>query len=453
MASFVTPELTAFFGSRAASDADDEELLGQFFPASQRGDTSALVGCTLQIKRNDPELTTATVQIFSFQRSRALQAKALRRIGIILRANTKLEKLSLIGNGSQRPHEMWLCIGLAQNQCLRELSMLDIRLEGDKLNVLAPFIAENPRLQKLTLRRCFLVSGGMRVLSDCLQHRSLDTIEELRVNENLLGDEDLEMLVGALKGNARQLKRLNVSANAITGTCTESLATLLRDEDSNLEELDVSTNGIRVDHALSLLNATAGNKKLRTLNLRRCGWITEDHWTTLLRRALQIVCDNTSIATVQNSNHILASLSLPYNSQRLDLLEDLLAPDPFNDRGDEEGQHHSLFRRTLGEEGAVLLRYAFGMNNITRGTVKFKTKFKCLMLHMRGDINLADTTIPDAKMPRIIEWCGQNAPNPKIHMGSIYSILRRRPGSLIPGGDLRPTGGEQTEGEPTGGVV
>ena len=191
---------------------------------------------------------------------------------------------------------------------------------------------------------------------------------------------------------------------------------LLESQVSNLEELNFSNNSIDSEDASNLINALVNNTKLKTLNLKNNGWITNEGWASILRCLLQLVCDTSSISNIMNSNHTLSSLAEPYDSSRVELMEALLSP-LLNDI--EAGPRQSFFNRSLGVNRANLLRASLGLN-FGAGSYLLKARYKILMLHIRGDLNLGDASIGIGIMPRAIESIGHN-------WNAIYRILRTRP--------------------------
>ena len=310
-----------------------------------------------------------------------------------------------------------------------------------KLAILAPFLSGNPSLVKLAIRNCFLDSADVDFLSDQLMRRSsTDTLTELDLSGNCIGNSDLDKLTEALKRNTK-VTRLNLAANAIGGAGVASLVTLLESGNGNgaddtcncnLEELILSTNAIRYDHALTLIRALKGNKKLTTLDLKNNGWITCESWARLLQQVLRLVCDGSSIARVMESNHTLSSLAGPYESYALGgLREDLPSPTP-DDLGSPVGSRRPLFfNQSLGANKAFRLRSAFALNHIygIRRDL-FNARCKILMIHIQEEVNLGDTSIPVGLMPGIMSsiWMIWEDTIPSnIILGAFHRILLANP--------------------------
>ena len=426
----------SFFGT---SNEADLQLFSQFFPVSLEGriapDTE--LDQIFRIKFNDHQHPTASLQVCR------LDNVALKRLGVLLRSNTSLERISLAGNQRQVLAHLWLCVGLQPNTHIKDLSFDFIPIGGTptKLAILAPFLHGNPSLAKLAIRNCFLESADINFLSDQLMRRSkTDSLTELDFSGNCIGNGNLDKLTLALKRNT-SVTRLNLAANAIGGAGVASLATLLEGSDdndgdyshnSNLEELILSTNAIQYEHALTLIRALGNNKKLKTLNLKNNGWITRESWAKLLNSVLRLVCDGSSIARVMESNHTLSSLAGPYESYALGgLREDLPSPTP-DDLGSPVGSSRPLFfNQSLGANKAFRLRSAFALNHIygIRRDL-FNARCKILMIHIQEEVNLGDTSIPVGLMPGIMSsiWMIWEDTIPSnIILGAFHRILLANP--------------------------
>jgi hypothetical protein len=162
--------------------------------------------------------------------------------------------------------------------------MCDIMLGGraTQLNVLGEFIAENPSLTKLRLYGCHLGTDDITLLSDNLIRRTTNTLKELDLSGNRIGNDDLGNLVSALT-TIGSVKCLDLSRNDLREKALGSLKMLLESKDSTIEELDLSNNSISAEGASSLIKSLKGNNKLRRMNLEDN--FSEEGWTC----ALQIV--------------------------------------------------------------------------------------------------------------------------------------------------------------------
>ena len=367
-----------------------------------------------------------------------------------MRNNSSLESLSLLGNQVGSACDIWLFVGLQPNQHIRELSMEYIRLGNNcKLHLLGPFLTDNPSLQKLSLRDCFIGPAEVDILADQLLARSADTLQELDLSCNDIGpDADLQQLVLALK-RSRSLKRLNLANTHIGSPGASSLAELLLGNGGcnseglyldpweietsclSLQELNVSGNNFRAGDCLSLAGALADNNrntKLKTLNLKSNGWLTVDNWSGVLRRVLHLVCDRSDVQAVVNSNHKLSSLADPYDPDDVELGEELTMFTPWQ-------PVTPIFNTALGVEDANLLRASFELNN-GPGSDMVKARKKILMLHIRGHLNLGDTPLDMGIVPTLVglfgeDWCRSRFPQSLI-LDATFRVIRSMTHSYAP---------------------
>ena len=139
------------------------------------------------------------------------------------------------------------------------------------------------------------------VLADLL--RDLNRLHTLDISCNCIDDSTLEALIPSLG----KLRRLDLSLNGSLGLLTtkafESLATLLEDDASSLEELSLEQINIRDDRVHIFARAISNNRKLRVLNLRRNN-ISESGWMTFFSS----LCDTSTVNNTYLSNHILEQL-------------------------------------------------------------------------------------------------------------------------------------------------
>ena len=98
--------------------------------------------------------------------------------------------------------------------------------------------------------------------------RLTNTLQELDLGGNHLEDNDLDMLVVAIK-KTEGVKRIPVGGYDIRGGAVVSLAMLLESNESIVEELDLSNNSIGVQNAQILINSLESNSKLNVVKSDR----------------------------------------------------------------------------------------------------------------------------------------------------------------------------------------
>ena len=77
------------------------------------------------------------------------------------------------------------------------------------------------------------------------------------------------------------------------------------------------------------MNALAANNKLKMLNLEKNGQSSGKDWAFIFQRALQLVCERSSISSTIHLSHSLSSLAGPYGPSHLELVEGLPQLTPY----------------------------------------------------------------------------------------------------------------------------
>ena len=102
---------------------------------------------------------------------------------------------------------------------------------------------------------CLLITTGARCIGELLQVN--DTLEELWMGFNNIGDDGITAIAGAL-GKSR-IRELSVYECGITVTGAKALATGLSVNQS-IKELDIGNNPITVEGARLILQSTVNNR-------------------------------------------------------------------------------------------------------------------------------------------------------------------------------------------------
>ncbi|PNJ84671.1 RNH1 isoform 15, partial [Pongo abelii] len=131
---------------------------------------------------------------------------------------------------------------LRVNPALAELNLRSNELGDAGVHcVLQGLQSPSCKIQKLSLQNCCLTGAGCGVLSSTL--RSLPTLQELHLSDNLLGDVGLQLLCEGLLDPQCRLEKLQLEYCNLSAASCEPLASVLRAK-PDFKELTVSNNDI-----------------------------------------------------------------------------------------------------------------------------------------------------------------------------------------------------------------
>ena len=307
------------------------------------------------------------------------------------------------------------------------------------MHLMGSFLAENNCLKKLSLNRCGLIHENINGLGNKLSHRSSNTLEELDLGGNFIGDNHLDELVAALiKMNS--VKRLNLSHNYIARKAVMSLKRLL-ESNSSIMELDISANhgrwtSVDAEASVYLIRSLKFNNTLKHLNFGRkvVGTTDNEWWSGVLPRVLQLICDTSSINNALNSNHTLSSIG-PNRFQDPEEMRQMHEVSVYDDDNYEDTSNSldELYDRCLGDDLAQLLHSSYCANYGERSDVA-KAQQKIVRGHTRGEYNIGEASIDVAALPQVLSlfWNDLDAffrivnarPDLCAQSSSISSLLR-----------------------------
>ena len=385
------------------TDEEDRILLHSFHPSK--------VDRILEVKHNvatDLELRSII----------NLDEQAWNCLGCILGTSTSVTKLFI---SLCDLNVTCLCAGLQYNQNIMDFRFYGIDLEdAEKMKSLAPFLSNNPSLEDITIFDCNIGQGGINILANALMNRTADTLKRLDLFGNNLGDCNLDRLITSLS-TCTKLRSLSLSSNGIGRRVCVSLAQLLKSRGSSLKYLNLCGNHID-DEGIEILSVSLfNNTNLRELFLAsRNSRITGSGWRSLLK----LICNTLSLTTVKKSNHTLNCLGICGDTIRNSVIS------------------------ALGVDDANLLFASLELNNEwswRANRLSLITRQKILWGHAKGDINIADSDIPDGAMPVILSWFGDDSNEKTAHLikyhdpplpeevvmtkrlDSLYRIIRDKP--------------------------
>jgi len=226
------------------------------------------------------------------------------------------------------------------------------------------------------------------------------TLENLDLSTNYFTDENIAALANALVNN-RSLREINLSLiNGESEAGWSAFSPVLRNPESALEIIDLSKNSINDELVYSFSNALASNTKLKEFNVRGTFSITSNGFAAFTH----LLCNNTSILTTYQSNHILEEVWKK-------------SADDDDDDDDVNGEDDQL-KITLPEDLMNLLQ----LNK--ENSVNEAARLKIINTHFSGsEINMQpfmDMTL--SVRPYAIAWMGRD--------DNLYRFLRAMPSLL-----------------------
>ena len=190
-----------------------------------------------------------------------------------------LLKLELSGNKIGREG----CISLGKNflqnpMCkLQKLDLSNSDIDEECFSILANGLVKNRKLRSLKLSSILCINNGLRAFSVCLQSPAL-ALTKLDLGHSNIEDKGAATL-GRYLGNNSSLKILNLCANKLISEMGwQAFSTCLWNPNSALEELNLCDSSIDNEGIATLGDALGNNKKLKTLFLGSNGAIGAPGW-------------------------------------------------------------------------------------------------------------------------------------------------------------------------------
>ena len=212
---------------------------------------------------------TSVEQLMSSRSLKSLSLKRLRLVLVLqeslvaLEDNTTLERLSLEQNGMNYEGGMALAYLLGTNRTLREIRVGFNQIPDDCGSAIITAVAHNPTLKVLDLSSNELdVYTCRRVAHMLVANES--ALEDLNLSLNGLRDEGVSMIAGGL-GENTTLRSLSLARNQIS-TASWVLAASLH-TNQTLQRLNLADNRIQNEGCKSLAAALKINHCLTSLNL------------------------------------------------------------------------------------------------------------------------------------------------------------------------------------------
>ena len=230
-------------------------------------------------------------------------------------------------------------IGQNTNLTMLDIALVQYVDEAFDVTTISEFfegIRRNTSIHKLRLTSCNIVTGVIHEILRVYQENNnlthLDIVNEAvaslqngadQVIANMLArctnlkridlgycnitDEQLLPMVQAARGH-NSLEELRLDENQIGNAGCDALATLLKQPNCNLRRLELSGNIIGNEGATALANGLTNNTKLRVL------YLDNNLIDPSVEGAfLKLLCNNSSINKIYSSNHTLQHLSLSFD--------------------------------------------------------------------------------------------------------------------------------------------
>ena len=202
--------------------------------------------------------------------------------------------------------------GMSYNRSIDELSILGMRLTGDLISSLEPFIINSRGLTEVTMESAYssIDHTGYHHLASAFSKCMNKCLREITLTENEIDDEDLVHIIEAI-GTHPQLKELLMSGNDAGQKTCNALRNILLQPTTALRCLEVGWLG--EDELLcTLVSGLVGNCRLKTLSLHGLRHISDKGWNAISR----LLCDTSSINNTYMSNHTLSRLEKNYEATK-----------------------------------------------------------------------------------------------------------------------------------------
>jgi len=219
-----------------------------------------------------------------------------------LRGNTKLVKLSLSGNMEMSDYESIVRLFQDPSCNLISLDLNNMRFNNET-STIANGLRSNTKLEHLGLSGSRIEISGCESIAALLQDPSC-SINSLDLGNCGLKNDLATKIVSSLIGNTKMAK-LGLSHNEVGRCGCESIATLLKDANSNIDNINLSHNKIDDECARILARSLIGNTKLTCLDLASNLSITGLGWYAFYSTLLD--CSNHTLQSLGSKDKYLTS--------------------------------------------------------------------------------------------------------------------------------------------------
>jgi len=225
------------------------------------------------------------------------------KLGTYIATNTRLQKLQikLHDTAGLDAKNSTFFDGLKRNSSIKKLS-IDFGgrgIVGVGLEILKAY-HNDKHLTHLSIKTK-LYNGSENAIASTL--RGCTNLTNVKLSNNDITDEQLLPMIEAIKGRPL-LERLELCKNRIEDDGSQALATLLEDQNCNLQCLDLTGNNITNKGVRLVADSLVSNTKLKALYLKKNpAYYVQAIFSSLL-------CDRSSINSTYKSNHTLIDLEV-----------------------------------------------------------------------------------------------------------------------------------------------
>jgi len=218
----------------------------------------------------------------------------------------------------QQLQDFFSCI--YRNRTIKALSFRSITIANEFGGSLIEGLQAHPNLKRIEIEYGRLGSIGLTAVGKVLSHTN-SKLEELRLSNCYLNDEDMRHLTDSLLGNSRMRKLCLNNNSQISSVGWRALSTVIRHPKCKLTKLSLSWNNITDEGAIIVGGALSGSS-VKALDLCHNKSISIIGWQTLLNQLSETSVEHLNLTyndigddglTVLASISTLKSLDM-YNS-------------------------------------------------------------------------------------------------------------------------------------------
>ena len=264
-----------------------------------------------KIEKNDPDAPIYSLNGYGDQEYiQEMTGEQWQRIGHMISNSKCLERL-WCHSGALDDHKMsCLFRGLTRSSSLQRLLLESNGFSVAGIKSMVPFLQNTNNLTWLNLNGNNIQSEGFNMLFLALSDSPIELLS--------CDSCDIESIEIDSEHVPNHLRTLALGGNNINADGCREVAKVLRGGDSTLERLKLDDNEIDDDGVEILVDALQSNTTLKHLDLKANNGVTEQGKMMLLK----LVNDTSSIKATLQSNHTLEYVCVEPNSERIQMFID-----------------------------------------------------------------------------------------------------------------------------------